>query len=873
MKQNSTKRVGLSFTLLSRYGIEPFTGLKAAEQILRKNPNNGDTQAMKALIFNSQGNSDDAFALCKVALKNAMKSHVCWHVYGLLWKNARNYEEAIKAYKFALRLEPNSLQILRDLALLQMQVRDYESYLQNRRAILQSKGTNSASRQNWTALAVAQHLAGDLHDAEKTLTTFEETLRSAPSRSDNEHWESVLYKNSIIAEMGETERALDHLEAVFKNLLDKTTAMELRAQYLLQLGRKKEAERAYRALLDRNAEYRAYYHGLREAMGIAETDSEALKPLYDEYAAKNPRGDTARRVPLDFLQDDEFRKAADQYLQSMLRKGVPSTFVNVKALYADSGKRETIQSLVESYLDNAPTPLTNGTPGQHAGSEGDSALKGPPFDASVLYFLAQHYNYHLSRDLAKAMKYIDQAITARPENVNFQMTKARIWKHYGNVKKASETMEKARTLDDKDRYINSKSAKYQLRNNENAAASENMGKFTKKDTVGGPVGDLIEMQCMWYIAEDGAAYLRQGRLGLALKRFTSIREVFETWEDDQYDFHAFSMRKGMIRAYVDMVRWEDQLREHPYFSGAAISAVEIYTRLFDDPTLRLDSGANGMNGSLEGMSSAERKKAQKKARKAQEKQEQAEAEKKDTKKTAGAGGEEPKKEDKDPSGAQLLATEQPLVDVMKFLTPLLEFSPKNLRAQHAGFEVFVRRSKSTMSHKIHVSRIVSNGDTGKYLPALRCLLAAWSIDSSHPTNHEQAIRLRHALNLTHETLPPKASEALEAELSSLIPRDADLLKFNSDFLARNNERAAHVQASLRVRQLLDPETADDNQKDVIRTLALPSISLEDSINGLELLKAWNAQARYREDYITAAHERWPEATAFTTSQATNGASN
>lgn len=554
-------------------------------------------------------------------------------------------------------------------------------------------------------MAVAQHLAGDLYDAERTLTTFEETLRSAPSKSDNEHYESVLYKNTIIAETGETERALDHLEAVFKNLLDRTAAMELRAQYLLQLNRKQEAKKAYRALLDRNAEYRAYYEGLREAMGIAETDSESLKTLYDEYSLKNPRGDTPRRVPLDFLRGEEFRTAADQYLQHMLHKGVPSTFANIKALYSESTKRKTIQSLTESYLAKTHAPLTNGASEKQVDGEENAEVKKSYFDVSVLYFLAQHYNYHLSRDLAKAMEFIDKAIAAQPENVNFHMTKARIWKHLGNLHKASETMEKARGLDERDRYINSKAAKYQLRNNENEAACENMGKFTKKDTVGGPVGDLIDMQCMWYITEDGEAYLRKGKLGLALKRFASVYDIFEIWQEDQYDFHSFSMRKGQIRAYVDMIKWEDHLREHPYFSRAAISAVNIYVRLFDNPSLKDESGTNGINGSLEGMNSAERKKAQKKARKAQEKQEQAEAEKKDAKKTASVGSDgEPKKEDQDPRGVKLLAATDPLVDVVKFLTPLLEFSPGNIEAQQAGFEVFVRRSKY-LSHTTSPTRI------------------------------------------------------------------------------------------------------------------------------------------------------------------------
>lgn len=277
-----------------------FSGLKAADQILRKAPDHGDTQAMKALIINSQGNSEEAFALAKLALKNDMKSHICWHVYGLLYRSVKNFEEAIKAYKFALRLEPESQQIQRDLALLQMQMRDYPGYIQSRRAILQAR---TALRQNWTALAVAQHLAGDLADAERTLTAYEETLKSPLPKSDIEVSEAILYKNNIIAEMGDIERALEHLDAVAKYNPDRTAVMEMRAHFLLTLGRMKEAANAYRALLSRNAENRSYYDGLQAALGLKAVDVASLKSLFEEYVEKNPRGDSARRIPLDLFEE------------------------------------------------------------------------------------------------------------------------------------------------------------------------------------------------------------------------------------------------------------------------------------------------------------------------------------------------------------------------------------------------------------------------------------------------------------------------------------------------------------------------------------------------------------------------------------------
>ena len=253
---------------------------------------------MQALLLNSLGQGEEAFALAKVALRNDMKSHVCWHVYGLLWRSVKNFDEAIKAYRFALRLEPTSAQILRDLALLQAQMRDTAGYLASRAQMLQER---PQVRQHWTAVAVAHHMAGDLRAAEKVLRAYEDTLKTPPPRTDVEHAEAVLYRNTLIAEMGETERALLHLDEVADRQLDRTAVMEMRAGYLLQLGRKDEAERAYRALIERNSEYRAYYEGLEKSLGLDRSMQKELKELYGEYAQKFDRLDAARRIPLDFL--------------------------------------------------------------------------------------------------------------------------------------------------------------------------------------------------------------------------------------------------------------------------------------------------------------------------------------------------------------------------------------------------------------------------------------------------------------------------------------------------------------------------------------------------------------------------------------------
>lgn len=273
-------------------------GIKSADLILKKNPKHGDTTAMKALILNAQGKTEEAFALGKEALTMDMKSHICWHVYGLLYRANKNFEEAIKAYKFALRLEPDSAQIQRDLAILQIQMRDYQGYIQSRTAMLQAR---PQLRQSWTALAIAHHLSGNPAEAENVLNTYEETLKTTPSRYDIEHSEALMYKNTLIAEQGDYERALKHLDTACKQNLDRLAYLEARADYLTKLGKKEEAVEAWRALLDRNSEHPAYYDRLFEVMDLPKEDAKARKAIYDEYAEKFPRCDAARRLPLDFL--------------------------------------------------------------------------------------------------------------------------------------------------------------------------------------------------------------------------------------------------------------------------------------------------------------------------------------------------------------------------------------------------------------------------------------------------------------------------------------------------------------------------------------------------------------------------------------------
>ena len=125
--------------------------------ILDKNPQHGESLAMKGLIISSApyNKKDEAYDLVKEGISKNFKSLVCWHVYGLLYRADNNYNEAIKCYKQALRIDGSNLSILKDLAMLQIHSGEISSLADTRLKLLQLKPHIKA---NWISFALAHHL-------------------------------------------------------------------------------------------------------------------------------------------------------------------------------------------------------------------------------------------------------------------------------------------------------------------------------------------------------------------------------------------------------------------------------------------------------------------------------------------------------------------------------------------------------------------------------------------------------------------------------------------------------------------------------------------------------------------------------------------
>ncbi|XP_069457332.1 N-alpha-acetyltransferase 16, NatA auxiliary subunit isoform X6 [Ovis canadensis] len=625
-------------------------GLKFCKMIL-SNPKfaeHGETLAMKGLTLNCLGKKEEAYEFVRKGLRNNVKSHVCWHVYGLLQRSDKRYDEAIKCYRNALKLDKDNLQILRDLSLLQIQMRDLEGYRETRYQLLQLRPTQRAS---WIGYAVAHHLLKDYEMALKLLEEFRQTQQVPPSKIDYEYSELILYQNQVMREADLFQESLEHIETYEKQVCDKLLVEEIKGEMLLKLGRLKEASEVFKNLIDRNAENWCYYEGLEKALQLSE----------------------------------KFRELMDKFLRVNFSKGCPPLFTTLKSLYYNTEKVSIIQELVTNYETSLKTcdffsPYENGE-------------KEPPTTLLwVQYFLAQHFDKLGQYSLA--LDYINAAIASTPTLIELFYMKAKIYKHMGNLREAVKWMDEAQSLDTADRFINSKCAKYMLRANMIKEAEEMCSKFTREGTSA--MENLNEMQCMWFQTECISAYQRLGRYGDALKKCHEVERHFSEITDDQFDFHTYCMRKMTLRAYVDLLRLEDILRRHGFYFKAARSAIEIYLKLYDNP---LTSESKQQERNSENLPAKELKKmlskqrrAQKKAKVEERKHVEREHQPKNQKKK--------RDEEEETSGLKeellpekLERIENPLEEAIKFLIPLKNLVADNIDTHLLAFEIYFRKGK------------------------------------------------------------------------------------------------------------------------------------------------------------------------------------
>ena len=159
---------------------------------------------------------------------NEYRSHVCWHVYGLLHRSSNNYTEAIKAYKQALRIDNDNLQILRDMGLLQIHMRDLMGFRDTRLQILTLRPNHKI---HWLSYALALHVCNDFNAAVGVIDSYMDTLGGGDVDSPPVSGGKDSSKNSIAALQYKYENSE---LALYKNtILSHTTATTVTATTML----------------------------------------------------------------------------------------------------------------------------------------------------------------------------------------------------------------------------------------------------------------------------------------------------------------------------------------------------------------------------------------------------------------------------------------------------------------------------------------------------------------------------------------------------------------------------------------------------------------------------------------------------------------
>ncbi|KAI3639229.1 hypothetical protein MIR68_002759 [Amoeboaphelidium protococcarum] len=672
-----SKEAALFKQILKQYEHKQYKkGLKNTDAILKKFPENGETLAMRGLFLSHLDNKKEAYECVKKGLRFNLTSSICWHVYGLLYRSDKNYEEAVKCYKNSLKYDKENIQVMRDFAFLQVQMRDFDGLAESMHTLLTLK---SNQRMYWIGFALANYLKGNQEATRRVLDAYEGTVTVNTDKPDYEHSEFVLWKAHILSQYEDYPSAIKYLLDNKKLVLDTMNYNRILGQMYVKSEQWTEAERVYLQLVDRNSESRVFIEALVDVKRKLNTEESAYQVLCDLQAIYSRSNMIARLKLLlnDSTDQKNFQLDLHNYILKYLRKGAPSLFVLIAPLY-ESGETDVI-SIIEQIL----TDLRENT----------SKDECPTFTLWLRYLMAHH---HLKmKQPEKALVEIDAAIEHTPTQVECYMLKARVLKHLNRLTEAAEFMNTARLMDLQDRFLNTKAVKYYLRADMIDEAEDCINLFTKNGNFEEKAMDLVEMQCLWYIIERANSHLRLKQYGLALRYYHYVCTVFEEICDDQFDFHAYCLRKLTLCSYSQFLKFEDE------FYAIQKAYIQCAVGISEIMLLRLKDQSGVVDNYLAEIPRLEEKYNQR----LEASIEAAKDGKKTDVKSTG-----PKAEDK--FGVELLTCKAPTEFAIKVLSPALKSESDSFALYRAATQVFIQDGRLLLAVKsLNKATLMAKSDT------------------------------------------------------------------------------------------------------------------------------------------------------------------
>lgn len=186
----------------------------------------------------------------KVSLRVSFKINHIFFKY-------RNYVEAKKAYVNALKYEPENKNVLRDLALLQNQLGEWEEFAETRRKIV----VLTPQINNWIAYCLAVYLTKDYKLCNTIFDSIDEILGVNPLESlkGNELNELYIFRTTLIEQTDGAKKAIKFITKNKKYILDETRYLEIIIKLYLKNNQKSKALESIHDLLKINPCNAEYY--------------------------------------------------------------------------------------------------------------------------------------------------------------------------------------------------------------------------------------------------------------------------------------------------------------------------------------------------------------------------------------------------------------------------------------------------------------------------------------------------------------------------------------------------------------------------------------------------------------------------------------
>jgi len=232
-----------------------------------------------------------------------------------------------------------------------------------------------------------------------------------------------------------------------------------------------------------------------------------------------------------------------------------------------------------------------------------------------------------------------------------------------------------------------------------------------------------------------------------------------------------------LRAYVNMLRFEDNLYAHQNYVNGAKFLVQCYLKLQDRPKA---SAVQEEETKLANMDESEKRKYLRKKKK-EEVIKQAQEQSKPPPKV-NTKPELAKKVDPDPDGKTLIAIEDPIAEAMKHVKMLTRYGSKDTEAQLLACEVYLKKKK--------------------FLLALQSIKKAFATAPEHYDVHKWLIKFFHTVQ--SEVLNPTVQQVINLERESFFSKQS-LVDYNKNFLQKHSSSLPHRAAVAEVITFLVPE--------------------------------------------------------------------